>query len=125
MMGVTHGANFSTGIVIGAPIADRWFPYVGFGAGVMFGGYPTPKMPCDPTMGTCPVKYGDEFPYLHARVGLGFGFGATRRQMIALDVGGWYGTHTESWNDTENQIAHVSKTITMPMAGLSYFYAIH
>jgi hypothetical protein len=124
-MGVTHGANFSTGIVIGASIADRWFPYVGFGGGVMFSGYPTPKTPCDSTMGTCPDKYADDLSYLHARVGLGFGFGATRRQMISLDVGGWYGTHRESWNDTTVPVTRVSETIAMPMAGLSYFYAIH
>ena len=124
-MGVPHGGNFSAGLLIGAPIAGRWFLYGGFGGGVMFGGYPTPKMACDPTMTTCPEKFGDDFSYWHARVGVGFAFDRALRQLISLDVGGWYGDHRERWNDTANNRTRVSETIAMPMAGVSYFFAIH
>jgi hypothetical protein len=91
----------------------------------MFGGYPTPKMGCDPTATKCPEKFADEFKYLHARVGLGFAFGRPRRQLISVDVGGWYGKHSEGWNDTANNKIEAWETLLMPMAGVSYFFAIH
>jgi hypothetical protein len=121
-LGADHGANFSSGAVIGSPVANRWFPYLGFGGGLMLAG--GPEGACDP-MKTCPEKNGEDFAYLHARVGIGVAFGATRRNLISLDVGGWYGRHREDWVDASNKRYTTSKMTALPMAGLSYFFAIH
>jgi len=118
-----HGANVSVGAVVGTPYANRWFPYLGFGGGFMFGGGP-PNEGCDPGAATCPHK-SDSFPFLHARVGIGVGFGATRRNLVSLDVGGWYGKHYKSETDAAGVTTESSEMIALPMAGLSYFFAVH
>ena len=116
-----HGANVSAGVVVGWPVANRWFPYAGFGGGFMFGG--TPK--CDPTKVDCPDERDESFPFLHARVGVGVALGAARRSLLSFDVGGWYGTHYVSETDAAGAKTEWSKRVAMPMAGLSYFFAIH
>lgn len=124
LFGADHGANVSAGVVLGKPVANRWFPYVGFGGGFMFGAGPPPKEGCDPTMTTCPEKTGTSFPYLHARAGIGCAFGGTRRNLVSLDVGGWYGKAYDTWNDTAHNTINTSKMVLTPMAGVSYFFAI-
>ena len=52
-------------------------------------------------------------------------FGGTRRNLISIDVGGWYGRHREDWNDIANGPYKTSKMTVLPMAGLSYFFAVH
>ncbi|HXT99646.1 MAG TPA: hypothetical protein VN903_01550 [Polyangia bacterium] len=118
-----HGANLSAGAVVGGPFANRWFPYFGFGGGFMIGGGPSNEG-CDPGATTCPRR-SDSFPFLHARVGIGVGFGATRRNLLSLDVGGWYGRHDKSETDAAGHTTESSKMIALPMAGLSYFFAVH
>jgi hypothetical protein len=122
--GAPHGLNASAGIVLGLPVANRWFPYLGFGGGFMGGGGPAPNGGCDPATTTCPEKTADAFPFLHARVGIGVAFGATRRHLVSLDAGGWYGKDYERWNDTAGQTVRSSKTVALPMAGLSYLFAL-
>ena len=118
-----HGANLSAGAVVGAPFANRWFPYFGFGGGFMIGGGPSNEG-CDPGAATCPHR-SDSFPFLHARVGIGVGFGAARRNLLSLDVGGWYGKHYKSETDAAGLTTESSRMIALPMAGLSYFFAVH
>ena len=119
-MGI-HGANVSAGAVVGRPVGNRWFPYAGFGGGFMFGG--TPK--CDATKTDCPNERDESLPFLHARVGVGLALGAARRSLVSLDVGGWYGMHYVRETDPAGGKTEWSKRIAMPMAGLSYFFAIH
>ena len=123
--GADHGANFSTGLVIGSPVANRWFPYVGFGGGLMLAGGPTVMVQCEPPQTACSEPDGADFVYLHARVGIGFAFGATRRNLISFDVGGWYGKHYKSETDAAGVTTESSEMIALPMAGLSYFFAVH
>ena len=123
--GADHGGNFSTGLVIGSPVANRWFPYVGFGGGLMLAGGPTVMVQCEPPQTACSEPDGADFVYLHARVGIGFAFGATRRNLISFDVGGWYGRLREGWIDETQSKYETSRMIALPMAGLSYFFAVH
>ncbi len=124
-LGADHGANFSTGVVIGSPVGNRWFPYVGLGGGFMLAGGPTVMVVCEPPQTTCTETNGEDFAYMHARVGIGVAFGATRRNLISLDIGGWYGRHREGFIDETQRKYETSKMTALPMAGLSYFFAIH
>lgn len=124
-LGADHGVNVSAGVVVGVPVANRWFPYAGFGGGMMgaFG----PKTPdgCDPKATDCPlVTDSDTLLVLHARAGVGFAFGATRRHLLSVDVGGWWGRHLASRTDAAGVETRSSARVLMPMAGLSYLFAL-
>ncbi len=54
-MGADHVANFSAGVLVGVPLVRRWFPYVGFGGGVMWGFGPKTADGCDPSATMCPL----------------------------------------------------------------------
>jgi len=124
-LGADHGANLSAGVVIGSPVGNRWFPYVGMGGGFMVAGGPAAATECSPPTTCPPEKTGEDFEFVHARVGIGVAFGGTRRNLISIDVGGWYGRHREDWNDIANGPYKTSKMTVLPMAGLSYFFAVH
>jgi hypothetical protein len=124
-LGADHGANLSAGVVVGFPVANRWFPYMGFGGGTMWAFGPKKTEGCDPKMTDCPTVDGSEtLLFLHLRVGVGSAFGATRRHMLSLDVGGWRGSWSKSEGDAAGNKTESSGTITLPMAGVSYFVAL-
>ncbi len=119
-----HGANVSAGLLVGFPVANRWFPYAAFGGGLMGGFGPKPADGCDPKTTDCPIVTDrDTLAFLHLRAGIGVGLGARRRHLVSADAGGWWGTHAATRTDAAGVETHSSKGVLMPMAGLSYFFA--
>jgi hypothetical protein len=122
--GADHGGNVSAGLLVGVPIARRWFPYVGFGGGLMWAFGPKTADGCDPKTSMCPiVTDSDTLAFLYARVGLGVAFGAPRRHLISVDVGRWRGSHEAHRSDPAGVDMKTTTAVSTPMAGLSYFYA--
>jgi hypothetical protein len=60
--------------------------------------------------------------FLHVRACIGLALGATRRHLLSLDVGGWRGPWWKSDTDAAGRETKSSGTVTLPMAGLSYFF---
>jgi hypothetical protein len=119
-----HGGNMSAGFVVGAPVASRWFPYVGFGGGWLWVFGPRTSDGCDPKATDCPVVTdGDTYLVVHARAGVGVALGATRRHLVSVDAGGWWGVHHASRTDGTGVERRSSARLLRPMAGLSYLYA--
>src|SRR5262249_55418554 len=50
-----HGGNLSAGFLLGAPVANRWFPYLGFGGGWLYAFGPKRPDGCDPMAMDCPL----------------------------------------------------------------------
>lgn len=122
--GAAHGGNFSAGLLVGVPVAKRWFPYVGFGGGMMWIFGPKPADGCDTKTTMCPtVTDSDSLGFLYTRVGLGVAFGNPRRHLLSVDVGGWRGSHDAHRSDPAGVDMKTTTAVSMPMAGLSYFYA--
>ena len=109
VMGANHAALLSGGLVVGTPVGGRWFPYVGAGGGFAnaFG-----------------AAGSDTIRFWHARAGLGFAFGAERRHMVSIDVGGWYGAHEERERDSAGNWTERSRPFTTPMMGVGYLVAL-
>src|SRR4051812_34548380 len=91
-----HGVgNVSAGLLIGVPIAHRWFLYGGSGGGWLFDFGPTIESGCDPAVRMADGSGENTLAFLHARIGIGIALGRTCRHLISLDVGGWRGTWTK------------------------------
>ena len=122
-----HGANVSAGAVVGRPARQSMVPPTPVSvAGSCSAG--TPKCDAtktDATKTDCPNERDESFAFLHARVGVGVALGASRRSLVSFDVGGWYGTHDVRETDSAGGKTEWSKRVAMPMAGVSYFFAIH
>jgi hypothetical protein len=124
-LGVDHAANVSAGVLVGVPIADRWFPNVGLGGGAMWAFGPRTANGCDATTTDCPtVTDSDTLRFVHARVGVGVAFGATRRHLLSADFGGWRGTHVANRTDAAGHVTQTSTTVFRPVLGLSYFFVL-
>jgi hypothetical protein len=125
LAGLPHSpVNGSLGVVAGAPADNRWFLYVGVGVGHagiersgMIDGRGCYGMP------GCP-NGGDYLSFLYGRAGVAVALGATRRHLVGLDVGGWYGSHRKREEDAAGVETSWSRRIVWPMAGLSYFLAL-
>jgi hypothetical protein len=123
LMGADHVGNVSAGVLVGVPVANRWFPYVGVGGGAMWAFGPKTAKGCDSKASNCPTVDGsDTLVFLHLRAGVGLALGATRRHLVSLDVGGWYGPWWKRETDAAGGETKSSGTVTLPMAGLSYFF---
>jgi hypothetical protein len=121
--GLPHGIlNGSLGIVVGAPIDNRWFMYVGAGVGHA-GVYWGDELYDSECMAGC-AKGSNELSFLYGRAGVAVAFGETRRHLLGLDVGGWYGSHRKREEDAAGMEMSSSRPIAWPMAGLSYFLAL-
>jgi hypothetical protein len=119
-----HGGNLSAGFVIGAPVANRWFPYLGFGGGWLFAFGPRTPDGCDAKTTDCPlVTDSDTYLVVHARAGIGVALGAARRHLLSVDAGAWWGVHHASRTDAAGVETRSSARVLRPMAGLAYFYA--
>ena len=107
--------NGSLGTLIAFPLANRWLPYLGLGAGTLA-----------ISNGTASDRAGtnDVFRYGSARIGLGVALGAQRRHLLSFDVGFWAGAHLVTHVDDAGNVTNVSSRFFIwPMFGLSYFYA--
>lgn len=124
MFGADHGANANAGVVVGRPVDNRWFPYVGIG-GAWLGGFTPPDLvkPCDPAPADCSQTTSETWLFLHLRAGIGVGLGAARRHMIAVDAGGWLGRRYKTGLDAVGNKYSSTRPLRLPMAGLAYFFA--
>jgi hypothetical protein len=121
---VDHGGDVSAGLLVGVPVARRWFPYLGFGGGLMWAFGPKTADGCDPKTTMCPtVTDSDSLSFLYARVGLGVALGAQRQYLLSVDVGGWRGSHSAHRSDPAGVDMKTTTAVRMPMAGLSCLYA--
>jgi hypothetical protein len=97
---------------------------VGGGWAASFG----PKAPdgcTSPKPSDCPAGEGsDTMLFIHVRAGLGFTLGRSRRQMLAFDVGGWFGRELSSRTDSLGLKTNWSTPLRTPMAGFSYFVGL-
>ena len=124
LFGAPHGMNMSLGMVVMAPGPGRWFPYVGLGGGLAGAAGPKVADDCDAAMNDCPLgKSSTTLRFVQARAGIGFAFDDERRNMIALDVGGWWGTIADRATDAAGVKTETSRRILWPMAGLAYLHA--
>lgn len=122
-MGASHFGNVSAGVLVGVPLHDRWFAYAGLGGAVMATFGRKPAEGCDARTSECPSIDGSEtLLYLHVRAGVGLALDAGQRHLLSLDVGGWRGTWYKSDADASGNKTESSGAITLPMAGLSYFF---
>jgi|KBSMisStandDraft_5_1062788.scaffolds.fasta_scaffold381576_2 hypothetical protein len=122
--GADHGANLSAGILIGSPIANRWFPYVGFGGAAMWAFGPRTPDGCDAKTTACPlVTDSDSYLVAHARIGIGVALGPPRKHLLSIDAGGWWGVHHSSRTDVAGVETQSKSRVLTPMAGISYFFA--
>lgn len=123
--GMTHAADFSVGLLVGFPVAERWFPYAGLGVGALVQFGPKPAEDCDPAYPSCVrAEQGDTVNFAHARIGVGVALDAARRQLLSLDFGGWRGTYYASRTDAFGTRTVTSSHFLLPMAGLSYFLTL-
>ena len=122
-----HGGNASLGLLVGAPLPGRrWLPYVAAGVGTLWAFGPQTAQGCDPkTTADCPTVDGSEsLAFAHLRAGIGLALGATHRHLLSLDVGAWRGGWAKLRTDVTRTTTRTSGRTTMPMAGLSYFFAL-
>jgi len=124
LFGAPHGMNMSLGVLAMAPGPGRWFPYFGLGGGVAAGFGPKVANGCDAAVTDCQLGEGSTtLTFVHARAGIGFAFDDHRRNMLALDAGGWWGTVDDRDTDAAGVKAQTSRRILWPMAGLAYLHA--
>jgi len=123
LFGAPHGSNMSAGLVAMFPAGSRWFPYVGLGGGVAGAFGPKLDDSCDAAMTDCPLgKSSSMLTFVHARAGIGLAVDDARRNMRALDVGGWWRTIAARDTDAAGVETKTSRRILWPMAGLAYLH---
>jgi len=125
-LGADHVGNASVGVLVAAVVSRRMFLHAGLGGAwaAAFG----PKSPdgCTSAKASdCPAgESSDTMLFVHVRAGLGFTLGRSRRQLLAVDVGAWFGRELSSRTDSLGLETHWSTPVRTPMAGFSYFFAL-
>jgi hypothetical protein len=124
--GLPHGIlNGSLGVIAGVPFDNRWFVYVGVGAGHA-GVYWSEALydpECPERTSGCP-EGSNQLSFFYGRAGVAMALGEARRHLLGLEVGGWYGSHRKRERDDAGATMSSSRPIVWPMAGLSYFFAL-
>jgi hypothetical protein len=123
LFGAPHGSNMSAGLVAMFPAGTRWLPYVGLGGGLAGEGGPKQDDSCDPAMTDCPLGKGSTvLRFVYARAGIGLAVDDARRNMLALDVGVWWGTIVGHDTTAAGVETKTSRRILWPMAGFAYLH---
>lgn len=122
--GVDHAANVSAGLIVGMPVAGRWFPYVGAGGAAMWSFGSHAAGGCPPSAAACPtVDSSKTLTLLHARAGVGLALGRAQRQLLSVDVGGWWGHWSKVETGAGPRVESSGRTL-MPMVGLSWLFVL-
>jgi hypothetical protein len=107
--------NGSAGLLFDFPMSTRTAPYVSAGGGFL--GSAGEREPCDKDP-QCIESTVNLLVYV--RIGVSVRLGSERRDLLGFDAGFWRGTSTD---DGPNGVVR-QETFVLPMAGLSYHYAL-